>query len=156
MKKQQYPIAIGADHHGFAQKQLLMQMVTEHNAYEVVWHDVGAFDNQRSDYPLFAQQVCALMLAKTVERGILLCGTGIGMGIMANRYCGIYAGIAWNKEVAICGRHDDNTNVLVIPSDFVASEDVEPLVRAWLGAEFLGDRYARRIAMIDHVTCKNT
>ena len=79
----------------------------------------------------------------------MLCATGVGMAIAANRFPNIYAGLAWNEEIARLSKEDDNVNVLVLPSDFVSNEQMIAMTRAWLSAQFNEGRYAKRIAMID-------
>jgi ribose 5-phosphate isomerase B len=137
-------IAIGADHRGYHYKQLLQKELQD-----VIWHDVGAFDTQRSDYPLFAHEVSQLVHSKQVDAGILLCGTGIGMAIVANRYTGIYAGVVWNVDVARLAKEDDNSNILVIPADFVSRDELLACVNAWRTATFKSGRYQERLALID-------
>lgn len=142
-------IALGADHRGFALKEFLKQQKITQEI--VTWLDCGAQNDERSDYPLFALEVAKAIQAKKASCGILLCGTGVGMAIAANRFSGIYAGVAWNQEIARKGKEDDNINVLVIPADFIQQHDVLAIVQAWLGASFKEGRYAQRLAMIDAI-----
>ena len=83
------------------------------------------------------------------ERGILLCGSGIGMVIAANRFKGIYAALCWNEAIARVAREDDGSNLLVLPSDFVHEDDAVALVQVWLKAAFKGGRYQVRLDMLD-------
>lgn len=140
-------IALGADHHGFALKQWLQHEFS----YEIPlsWKDCGAFDASPSDYPLFAKDACQTILKKEADFGILLCGSGIGMAIAANRFKGIYAGLVWNPEIARLARSDDNCNVLVLAADFVSIKDVDAILRAWLSTSFKQGHYARRVKMMD-------
>lgn len=141
-------IAIGADHRGFDHKEYIKKQV---NLPErpISWIDVGATSKDRSDYPIFAHLVVKEMEQGTADCGVLICGSGIGMAITANRTPGIYAGVAWNKEVASVGKEHDNTNILVLPSDFVSKEQSAQLVIAWLQARFKEGRYQERLDMID-------
>jgi ribose 5-phosphate isomerase B len=145
-------LVIAADHRGFAHKEYIKQQASLANVI-LEWFDVGADDDRRTDYPIFAQKACQVILEGKAERGVLLCGSGVGMSIAANRYCGIYAGLAWNEEVARQSREDDNANVLVIPSDFVTKEQAVAMVNVWLAAEFREGRYQDRIDMIDAMGC---
>lgn len=145
-------IVIGADHRGFAKKQYLMEHIKKYNNVNVAWIDVGAFDAQRSDYPTFAILACQKIMRKDADLGVLLCGTGVGMTIAANRFSGIYAGLAWNSEVARLNREDDNCNVLAIPADYVSCQQAQELVLAWLKASFRQGRYQERIALIDQIS----
>jgi ribose 5-phosphate isomerase B len=141
-------LAIGADHRGYEHKTFLI------NAAElshIVWHDVGADTPERSDYPVFAQRVVDLLKHNVVEGAVLLCGTGIGMAIAANRLRGIFAGVAWWEEVARRGREEDHINVLVIPADYVTKDVLISLVHAWQHAHPKDDRYAQRVMMIDKI-----
>lgn len=144
-------IVIGADHRGYAMKEYLKQDCTIPN-YAFTWIDVGADSDVRSDYPIFAIHVAKYIQEKKAHYGILLCGTGIGMAIAANRFEGVYAGLAWNEESARLAKEDDNVNVLVLPSDYIDNKKSRAMVVTWLGAEFKYMRYAQRIAMIDAIT----
>lgn len=145
--KKKYTIAIGADHRGFALKEFLMGK--KYTKYEIVWIDVGTFSHERSDYPEFALAALDVMYEKNVDYAVLLCATGIGMAVVANRFSGIYAGVAWNAEIAKLAKEDDKVNVLVLPSDYVTNEESSEILDAWLSAEFKHGRYEKRIAMID-------
>lgn len=144
-------IAIGTDHHGFAMKEYLKQE-SSLLGYDLTWIDVGAHSDERSDYPFFAIQVAEIMQQNKAHCGVLLCGTGIGMAIAANRFSGIYAGLVWNEQIACQAKEDDNVNVLVLPSDYIDNKTARAMLIAWLGAEFKDKRYAQRIAMIDAIT----
>ena len=141
-------IVIASDHRGFRLKAYLKQYVVGIDN-PIAWIDVGADTDERSDYPLFGHKACDVMLSGQASHGILLCGSGIGMAIVANRYRGIYAGLVWNKDVAIASKQDDNTNVLVLPCDFITDEQAVEMINAWLGATFKGGHYQQRIKMID-------
>ncbi len=140
-------IVIGADHRGFNHKEYIKQHITP-----IQWVDVGAFNTKRSDYPIFSHAVCKMILqGEDVDLGVLICGTGVGMAITANRYKNIYAALAWNKKVARQSREHDNSNVIVLPSDYVSMEQAVAMVNAWREVSFIGGRYAERIKMIDEM-----
>ena len=136
--------SIGADHRGFAHKEAIKKFFAD-----ITWHDAGAYDTNRSDYPVFAHGVCHEILSGRAHGGILICGTGVGMAITANRYPGIYAGLVWNEDVARLAREHDNANILVIPSDFVSIDLAITLVRIWSQAQFLEGQYRQRLELID-------
>jgi ribose 5-phosphate isomerase B len=139
-------IVIGADHRGFYMKeQLKEQAIIAHK--EIEWIDIGAFDDERTDYPVFAQLACEKIRTQGIGRAVLICGSGGGMAVAANRHKSIYAVVAWDEEIAALAASDDHANVLVIPADFVKHPLC--LVEAWLETEFSGDRYQKRIDMID-------
>lgn len=137
-------IAIGSDHRGFLQKQFLIESLQF-----ATWVDVGCFSQERCDFPFFAQDVAFKVQNKEVDAGILLCGTGIGMSIAANRFKGVYAALVWNVEVARLSKEHNNANVLVLPSDMLSQDQIKQMVFAWQQAVFLGGRYQERIGMID-------
>jgi ribose 5-phosphate isomerase B len=141
-------IVLGADHRGYALKEFLKQQQTIAH-YTISWFDVGTHSQERTDYPLFAQSACKVMLEGIADYGILLCGTGVGMAIAANRFKGIYAGLVWNTEIARLSKEDDNTNILVLPSDYMHNEQALEILHVWLKAEFKQGRYQERITMID-------
>jgi len=137
-------ISIGTDHRGY---DLKLQII-EHFK-EVEWIDVGTNSKERTDYPIFAKKVCNNILKKESELGILLCGSGVGVGIAANRFRGIYAGVCWNTEIAKLAKGDDNINVLVLPADFVSKEQALLIIKSWLETEFKGGHYQKRLEMIE-------
>lgn len=144
-------ISIGADHRGYAFKKALCKQ-TIVSGYFVTWNDVGCFSAQRTDYPRYAQLVAATLCDGEAKLGILLCGSGAGMAIVANRHAGIYAGVAWNEAVAKSIRADDHVNILVIPADFVTQKEMHAMVAIWLKTACKRDRYQKRIAMIDKIS----
>lgn len=139
---------MGADHRGFAHKKIITDYFDVH-AQEYRYIDTGTFSLERTDYPEYAQLVCNEILSGRAQMGILLCGTGIGMSIAANRFPGIYAGIAWNDIIARRSKEEDKSNIVIVPSDFVSDSEVITIISAWLLAQFRGERYQKRITMIN-------
>ena len=139
-------VAIGADHRGFDLKESIKKNFT---TMEISWIDVGSNSTERSDYPDFAKLVAKEIQHGQADVGILLCGTGIGMSIVANRFKGIYAGLAWNKTVAKLNKEHDNVNLLVLPADFISEQQAIEMISVWFKAQFLGGRYQDRIEKID-------
>ena len=137
-------IAIGTDHRGFLHKEFIKQHIPAIN-----WIDVGTYNQDRTDYPIFANKVVQTMLSNQAQAGVLICASGGGMAIAANRYKNIYAVVAWNSEIARQCKQDDNANVLVLPSDFVSCDEAVAMINEWLAQEFKGGRYAERLTMID-------
>jgi ribose 5-phosphate isomerase B len=144
-------LAIGADHRGFVLKNFLKEYKNIGH-YTIEWHDVGAYTKERSDYPVFACAAAQLVCNKTVDAGIIICATGVGMAVVANRFKGVYAGVAWNEETAALAKQDDNSNMLVLPASFITQQQAHAMVSAWLLAKFKGGRYAQRIALIDTIS----
>lgn len=141
-------IALGADHRGFACKELLRQQ-TAFDAHKVQWLDFGTFSPERTDYPLYARPVITALTSGKAPLGILLCGSGAGMAIAANRTPQIYAAVAWNVEVAQAIRADDHVNVLVLPTDYISDVQALAIVKAWLTTPCKSGRYDNRLKMID-------
>ena len=141
-------IAIGTDHRGFEHKDFIIKNFHVEGC-DVQWIDVGAFNAERSDYPEFARLVVEKMLNGSADLGVLLCGSGIGMAIAANRFSGIYAGLVWNDNLARLAREDDNVNLLVLPADFISHQQAVTIIQCWLAAEFKGGRHAKRLEMVD-------
>ncbi len=141
-------IVIGADHRGYALKEYLISC-DEIGDCHISWIDVGTDGNDRADYPKYAEEAIDVLLSGDAELGILLCGTGVGMSIAANRFRHIYASLAWNEEVAQRAREEDNANVLVLPADYLDTFETMRIVHAWLQATFHGERYQYRIEQLD-------
>ena len=138
-------ISIGADHRGFELKQTLIATFSD----KIEWIDCGAFDNAPSDYPAFATAVCKQIFSGNVDVGVLICASGVGMSIVANRHKGIFAALCWCKKVAAAAKQDDNANVLVLPADFVSFGQAKEIIYSWLEAQFKGGKYKERIESID-------
>lgn len=137
-------ISIGSDHRGYALKQHLIK-----NFPQLEWIDQGPDSDSRTDYPIYAKRVCEDVLSKRAVIGILICGSGVGMAIAANRNRGIYAANCWAPRVAEFARQDDGVNVLVLPANFVEQDKAIEIVEAWLSAKFKGGRYQTRLEMVD-------
>ena len=143
-------IAIGADHHGFQLKnEIQRSLVVDMEGRNISWIDVGCFSATRCDYPIQAKEVVVAMKTNMADFGVLLCGTGVGMAIVANRYAGIYAALVWTEELARKAREHDNANVLVLPADYITADQAIAMVKAWLLATFEGGRHQNRIEQID-------
>lgn len=143
-------IVIATDHRGFILKEQLKQCTT-FNDVSVMWYDVGAYTSDRSDYTEYAIHACNELLEDKADYGVLICGTGTGMAIAANRYRYLYAGVAWCPEIAKHAKEDDNCNVLALPADWIDYNEAQHIITAWLTAYFKGGRYAQRLAMIDSI-----
>jgi ribose 5-phosphate isomerase B len=142
-------IPVGADHAGYALKERLVSELRR-LGYEPL--DLGTHSTESTDYPDYAHEVAARVEHHDAERGVLLCGTGLGMAYAANRHPGVRAAVAWSPEVARLAREHNDANVLVLPARFVSPEDGLEILRTWLATEFAGGRHARRIAKIDRST----
>lgn len=139
-------IPIGSDHAGFELKERLVRELTA-LGYEPL--DVGTHAAESVDYPDFAHDVAGRVERHEAARGVLLCGTGLGMAYAANRHPGVRAAVAWSPDVARLARAHNDANVLVLPARFVSASEGVDIMRAWLQTEFEGGRHSRRVAKID-------
>lgn len=137
-------ISIGSDHKGFVLKEKIIEYF-----FDIEWNNVGTHTIERTDYPIFAKKVCMDVLEERSEQGVLICGSGVGMSIAANRFKNIYAALCWNEAVARQAKQDDKANVLVLPSDFIDEVQAILIIKAWLSVKFKGEEYARRLELID-------
>lgn len=141
-------IYVGADHAGFALKGKLVDELRR-QGFEPV--DVGpAALDPADDYPDFAKPVAAAVSGGAVRRGVLTCGTGLGMAFTANRYPGVRAAVAWNADIAALSRQHNDANVLVLPARFVSEDEGVAILRRFLSTEFEGGRHQRRVEKIEH------
>jgi ribose 5-phosphate isomerase B len=138
-------IAIGSDHRGFDAKNRLVRLLRELK-HEVL--DVGPEGNNSVDYPDYAFQVAQSVGTGRAERGILICGTGIGMCIAANKVPGVRAAPCHDSITAEMSRRHNDANVLCISADLLGEELIERMVKLWLETPFEGGRHARRVAKI--------
>jgi RpiB/LacA/LacB family sugar-phosphate isomerase len=140
-------IALGSDHAGFALKQQLAAHLLERAGCTVV--DVGAYDTEPSDYPDFAEAIGRAVLEGRAERGILICGSGVGAAIAANKLPGIRAGLCHDTFSAHQGVEHDDMNVLVLGARVIGLELAHELVNSFLRAQFSGEeRHRRRLDKI--------
>lgn len=141
-------IYFGADHRGFGLKEALKVFLTA-QGYEVVDKSNEHYD-ESDDYPDFAATVAgAVSEDPEHRRGILLCGSGVGVDIVANKRKGVRSALAFSEEQARLSRNDDDTNVLSIASDFINEERAKKIAEVWLATPFSGDkRHVRRLQKI--------
>ena len=138
-------IALGADHAGFALKAIVRAWL-ERQGHDVL--DVGTHSADSVDYPDYASAVTNALLAGTAERGILVCGTGIGMAMAANKVPGVRAASCVDAYTAQMAREHNDANVLTLGARVVGTEDAIEIVRVWLETAFAGDRHIRRLAKL--------
>ncbi|HEY2455790.1 MAG TPA: ribose 5-phosphate isomerase B [Candidatus Acidoferrum sp.] len=139
-------IVIGSDHAGFRLKNAMGDLL---RSLKLEVLDVGAFNENPSDYPDFAEAVGRAILDGRSERGVLICGSGVGASVAANKLVGIRAGMCHDTYSAHQGVEHDNINILVLGSRVVGEKLAEDLVRAFLGAKFTNEgRHVRRLAKV--------
>jgi ribose 5-phosphate isomerase B len=140
------PIVIGCDHAGFALKELIKVYLTDLNC-EI--SDCGAYSDASVDYPDYAAQVARKIASGEFSRGILICGTGIGMSMAANRLPGVRAALCNDLFSAIMSRRHNNANILVMGGRVIGPELAKAIVRAWIETPFEGGRHQNRIDKMD-------
>lgn len=139
-------IAIGCDHAGFQLKELLVKFLKD-GGHEIV--DVGCYDEKPSDYPEFAAGVANRVASHVCERGIVLCGSGVGASVASNKVKGVRASVCHDTYSAHQGVEHDDMNVLVLGARIIGSEVAKELVSAFVRAKFSGeDRHMRRLAKV--------
>ena len=139
-------IGIGSDHGGFDLKEQVKEYLVSLN-HEVV--DCGCFSKDSCDYPVFAQAVASKVSSGEFERGVLICTTGIGMSITANRYDGVRAALITNEDMCKMTRMHNDANILVMGAKYTTLDDAKKYVDIFLSTEFEGGRHERRINLIE-------
>ncbi|MBP5697924.1 MAG: ribose 5-phosphate isomerase B [Alphaproteobacteria bacterium] len=139
-------IALAADHAGYEIKNAIKDYLTQKN-FEV--SDLGTNSDKSVDYPLYADKVAAFVLSQKADLGILVCGTGIGISIRANRHKGIRAALLYSDEVAVMAKQHNNANVLVFGGRTMAIEDITRRIELFLNSQFEGERHQNRIDLLD-------
>ncbi len=147
-------IYLGADHRGFKLKEKAKQWLAE-LGYE--FEDCGAAEyNTADDNPLFAEVVARKVVATTYSRGILFCGSGVEIAIAANKIDGVRAGTITDPQQAAAAVHDEDLNILALPTDFVSVDQAKEIIKFFLEAKFGGDeRYLRRLEEIKELEKNN-
>ena len=139
-------IPIASDHAGFELKEKLRREL-EKLGYDV--EDFGTSSPASTDYADYAHPLAREVSEGQAKRGVLLCGTGLGMSYAANRYPHVRAAVAWSPEIAELARRHNDANVLVLPARFVSEEDGVKILKTWLETPFDGGRHVRRVEKIE-------
>ena len=139
-------IPIASDHAGIELRRRLAARLAE---LGFAVDDLGTDAPGSCDYPDYAHPLPAQVAGGQVRRGVLLCGTGLGMSYVANRYPGVRAAVAWTPEVAALARQHNDANVLVLPARFVTEEEGVRILESWLATPFDGGRHERRVEKIE-------
>lgn len=135
-------ISIGSDHGGYDLKLLIINQLQE-QGHEI--HDAGCYSAESVDYPDFAETVCEKVRKEVCERGILICGTGIGMSIAANRYRDIRAALCHDAFTARMSREHNNANILCLGARVIGQEVALDMVMEWIKTPFAGGRHQMRL-----------
>lgn len=139
-------IPIASDHAGFELKEHIAGVLRS-LGYEVA--DLGTGSVESADYPDYAHPLAEQVSGGDARRGVLMCGTGLGMSYAANRHSGVRAAVAWSAEIAELARRHNDANVLVLPARFVSRDEAEAIVRRWLDTPFDGGRHETRVRKIE-------
>lgn len=146
MRKSEMKIIIGSDHAGFKIKALIIDFL---NKEGIELFDAGTYSEESMDYPDIAHQVAAKIIDGSYHFGILICGSGNGMAMAANRHFGIRAALCWNKDIARLARQHNNANILCIPARFIDTASAINITDAFLISTFDGGRHDARINKIE-------
>lgn len=138
-------VAIGADHAGFEYKTSIKQFL-ESKGFQV--NDLGTYSADSVDYPDFAHPVAQAVEKKDADWGILICGSGNGVAITANKHQGIRAALCWSVELAQLARQHNDANIICLPARFVALQEALLMVETFANTEFEGGRHSNRVAKI--------
>lgn len=145
-------IAISSDHVGIELKPTIIEYLEE-LGHQVT--DFGPFSAERTDYPVYGKKVAQEVASKNFDLGVLICGTGVGISISANKVHGIRAVVCSEPYSAKLSRQHNNTNILAFGSRVIGSELAKMIVKEWLDAEFEGERHGKRIEMIAEIEEEN-
>jgi ribose 5-phosphate isomerase B len=146
-------VVIGSDHAGFDLKETIKALL---DAMGISYEDVGTASAASADYPDFAAAAARAVIEGRADRGILVCGTGIGMTIAANKIPGIRAAMVWNEATARLGRAHNDANIMALGGRTTPAGEVEGMLRAFLTTKYEGGRHDARLAKIAHLERKDT
>jgi ribose 5-phosphate isomerase B len=138
-------IAIGSDHGGYELKNKLIKYLKS-RGYKV--EDIGTHSKESCDYPLIGFDVAKKVSERKADKGILICKTGVGMAIVANKVSGVRAAACYDKEMARSSREHNDCNIIVLAAQYSNLKQAKEMLRAWLGASLAGDRHQRRVGQI--------
>ena len=141
-------IALASDHAGYAEKERLKTVLTD---LGVEFDDMGPASEESVDYPDYARKVAEQVAGGGAEQGLLVCGSGTGMAITANKVPGVRAAVAWSEETARLARQHNDANVLALGARTTPPAEIPKIVRAWFSADFEGGRHAARVAKISEL-----
>ena len=145
-------IALGSDHAGFVLKEQIKDYL---DSRLIEYEDFGTFNEESTDYPRYAEQICKAITNLDFDRGILICGTGIGMSIAANKFHGIRAVACSEPFSAILSKRHNDSNVLCMGARVIGSGVAMLITEGWLNASYEGGRHERRVGMITRMEQRN-
>ncbi len=140
---QQLPLALGCDHAGFELKEAVKKLLQE-NGWTV--EDKGTYSADSTDYPDYAHPVADMVSTGAASVGVLICGSGNGVCMTANKHKDVRAALCWNEEIAALARQHNDANIICIPARFVSQEQAFSMLDTFLSIAFEGGRHERRVA----------
>jgi|SRR5437773_2251042 len=141
-------IAIAADHAGYDEKEIVKKMLDDMG---IAYDDFGTVSTESVDYPDYAKKVAEGVAHGDYDQGLLVCGSGTGMAIAANKVPGVRAAVAWNEDIARLAREHNDANVLSLAARFTSPDEIQNIVKAFLSAKFDGGRHTRRVEKIAEI-----
>ena len=145
-------LAIGCDHGGYKLKEEIKKYLEEKN---IEYKDYGCMSEERVDYPNIAKEVALAVKNKICDKGILICRSGIGMSIVANKFKGIRCALCYNENTAKFAKMHNNSNILAIGADNISVNDAICILRIWLATEYEGGRHDERLKIIEEIEKEN-
>ena len=152
MKGSDNMIAIGSDHGGYRLKEEIKRYLDEKG---IIYNDCGTYSEESVDYPNIAKEVAKRIQSKECEQGILICRSGIGMSIVANKFKGIRCAKCNNEQEAKFSKMHNNSNVLALGADYVSTNEAICIVRTWIATQFEGGRHQERVKLIEEIEKRN-
>ena len=145
-------IAIGADHGGYELKEEIKKYFDKNN---IEYKDFGTYSEERTDYPIYAKKVAKAIVDGVAEKGILICRSGYGMTVVANKFKGIRAASVTSVDYAKSAKADDDINLITLSGDNTNIDDAIKIINAWQETEFKGGRYKERLDMLEQIENEN-
>jgi ribose 5-phosphate isomerase B len=143
-------VVIGSDHAGFELKNKIVEVLKN---LQIEVEDKGTYSEDSVDYPDFAHKVASAVHNGTAEKGVLVCGSGQGVCMTANKYTGVRASLAWQKDIAMLSREHNNANVVCLPARFISEEQAKEIIETFFSTDFEGGRHERRVNKIVEGIC---
>lgn len=138
-------VYIASDHAGYDLKNAIKQ----HFNKNFEWEDLGTHSSDSVDYPDYAHPLAEAIVSDPTAKGVLICGTGNGVAMTANKHADVRAALAWNRDIAALARQHNNANVLVLPARFITEEEAFIVVDTFFSTSFEGGRHERRVNKIN-------
>lgn len=145
-------IAIGSDHGGYKLKEEIKKYLDEK---DIKYKDFGTYSEERVDYPDIAKEVSKAVQSKKCDRGILICRSGYGMAMVANKFKGIRSAPCFCEEAAKFSRMHNDTNILALGADYITTGEAIAIVRMWIATEFEGGRHQERLDLVAEIENEN-